>query len=231
MDCPTRMEAPPPAIRVGADPAERARWVRRARFLAWFTIGYNLLESLAGIGFGIADESLALLGFGIDSCIEMTSAIFVLWRLGAELSGHERQAQRERRAGLAVAILLILLGVGTIMGSGWLLWTRQHPESTLAGGIIAAASLSFMFWLWRAKLAAAAALGSQTLHQDAACALGCIALSTTLLIGSVIYAVAPALWWVDAVAALIIAVLIVREGVGGLRASLAGQTAGCGCSH
>lgn len=231
MDCPTRMEAPAPAIRVGADPAERARWVRRARFLAWFTIGYNLLESLAGIGFGIADESLALLGFGIDSCIEMTSAIFVLWRLGAELSGHEHQEQRERRAGLAVAILLILLGVGTIAGSGWLLWTHRHPESTLAGGIIAAASLSFMFWLWRAKLAAAAALGSQTLRQDAACALGCIALSSTLLIGSIVYALAPGLWWVDAVAALVIAVLIAREGLGGLRAILAGRTAGCGCGH
>jgi divalent metal cation (Fe/Co/Zn/Cd) transporter len=225
------MDASVPAIRVEADPAERTRWVRRARFLAWFTIGYNLLEGLAGIGFGVADESLALLGFGIDSFIEMSSAIFVLWRLGAELSGHERQAQRERRAGLAIAILLTLLGVGTILGSGWLLWTHQHPESTLAGSIIATASLSFMFWLWRSKLAAATALGSRTLHQDAACALGCIALSATLLIGSAAYAVAPGLWWVDAVAALVIAVLIAREGLGGLHAIMGGRTAGCGCRH
>jgi divalent metal cation (Fe/Co/Zn/Cd) transporter len=186
---------------------------------------------VVGIGFGIADESLALLGFGIDSFIEMSSAFFVLWRLGAELSGHERKAQRERWAGIAVASLLVLLGVGTILGSVWLLWTRQHPESTLAGGIIAAASLSFMFWLWRAKLAAAAALDSQTLHQDAACALGCIALSATLLIGSIVYVVVPALWWVDAVAALVIAILITREGIGGLKAILAGRSAGCGCGH
>ena len=101
----------------------------------------------------------------------------------------------------------------------------------MAEGIIAAVSLSFMFWLWRAKLAAAAALGSATLRQDAACALGCIALSATLLIGSAVYAVAPHLWWVDAVAALIIAVLIAREGWGGLRAIVAGRTAGCGCGH
>lgn len=214
-----------------AAPADRGQWVRRARLLAWFTIGYNLLEGVVGIGYGIADESLALLGFGIDSFIEMSSAFFVLWRLGAELSGHERQARRERRAGLAIAILLVLLGVGTILGSGWLLWTRQHPGSTLAGGIIAAVSLSFMFWLWRAKLAAAAALGSQTLHQDAACALGCISLSATLLIGSIIYAVAPVLWWVDAVAAIVIALLIVREGIGGLRAVTAGSAGGCGCAH
>ena len=78
------------------------RWVRRARQLAWFTIGYNLVEGVAGIAFGIADESLALLGFGIDSFIEISSAFFVLWRLGAELSGPERKAQRELRAGLAV---------------------------------------------------------------------------------------------------------------------------------
>lgn len=231
MDCPTRMVESASVTRVGIDPTECARWTRRARMLAWFTIAYNLIEGFVGIGFGIADESLALLGFGIDSCIEMSSAIFVLWRLGAELSGHERQAQRERRAGLAVAVLLIMLGVGTIVGSGWLLWTHRHPESTLAGGIIAAASLSFMFWLWRAKRAAAAALGSQTLHQDAACALGCIALSTTLLFGSVVYAMAPTLWWVDAVAALVIAALIAREGLGGLRAISAGRTDGCGCGH
>ena len=230
MDGPTRSEAPIPPAWVGADPASHARWVHRARLLAWFTIGYNLLEGAVGIGFGLVDGSLALLGFGIDSCIEMASALFVLWRLGAELSGQERQAQRERRAGIAVAVLLVLLGVGTIIGSGWLLWTRQHPESTLAGGIIAAVSLSFMFWLWRAKLTAAAVLGSATLRQDAACALGCIALSVTLLIGSVVYTVAPQLWWVDAVAALIIAVLIAREGWGGLRAIWGGATGGCGCS-
>lgn len=231
MDGPTRSEAPIPPARVGADPASHARWVHRARLLAWFTIGYNLIEGVVGIGFGLADESLALLGFGIDSCIEMASALFVLWRLGAELSGQERQAQRERRAGIAVAALLVLLGVGTIIGSGWLLWTRQHPESTLAGGIIAAVSLSFMFWFWRAKLAAAAALGSATLRQDAACALGCIALSVTLFIGSILYTVAPQLWWADAVAAMIIAALIAREGIGGLRAIVAGRADGCGCGH
>lgn len=230
MACPARTAEPAPSVRAGADPVARARWVRRARLLALFTIGYNLLEAFAGIGFGLADESLALLGFGMDSCIEMASALFVLWRLGAEFSGHERQVRRERRAGIAVAVLLILLGAGTILGSGWLLWTRQHPESTLAGGIIAVLSLSFMFWLWRSKLAAAAALGSRTLRQDAACALGCIALSATLLVGSVVYAVAPALWWVDAAAALAIAGLILREGAEALRAILHGGSGGCGCA-
>jgi divalent metal cation (Fe/Co/Zn/Cd) transporter len=229
MNSPTRIEAPTPAIRVGSDPADRVRWVRRARFLAWFTIGYNLLEGAAGIGFGIADGSLALLGFGIDSCVEMASASFVLWRLGADLSGQQRQAQRERRAGMAVAGLLILLGAGTLIGSGWLLWTRQHPESTLIGGIIAAVSLSFMFWLWRSKLAAAHALASHTLRQDAACARGCLTLSFTLLIGSVAYTLAPALWWIDSAAAIVIAALIVREGLDGFRTCLNGGSSGCGC--
>lgn len=201
----------------------------RARWLAWFTIGYNLVEGVIAVAFGVGDESLALFGFGVDSFIEMASAVFVLWRLRAELAGAAVATRRERIASIGVSTLLMLLGVGTLVGSGWQLHLHQHPATTLPGLVIAIVSLSFMFWLWRSKLAVAVKLGSRTLRQDAACSLGCIQLSMTLLAGSLLYAVAPGLWWADSAAAIVIAMLIVREGWMGLRAVFRGQGAGCGC--
>ncbi len=88
MDSPTRREAATPWIRVGLAPDQRMYWVRRARLLAWFTIGYNLVEGIAGITFGIADESLALLGFGVDSFIEMSALPAAVWVDYGQAAGH-----------------------------------------------------------------------------------------------------------------------------------------------
>jgi divalent metal cation (Fe/Co/Zn/Cd) transporter len=207
----------------------RDDWIRRARRLAIFTIGYNLVEGVVSIGFGAEDESLALLGFGSDSFIEMASAFLVLWRLKAEVAGVEHAARRERIAGMAVSALLLLLAAGTIAASIWQLTRHDHPATTLPGTIIAALSLSFMFWLWRAKVAVAAALGSRTLRQDATCSLGCINLSATLLVGSLLYLVLPGWWWADSAAAIAIALFIGREGREGFHAARRGET--CGCGH
>ncbi|MCX8039915.1 MAG: cation transporter [Planctomycetota bacterium] len=201
----------------------QAPW-RRARFLARCTIAYNFLESGAALFFGIEDGSLALLGFGADSAIEIGSAALVLWRLRA---GDARSdAARERRAARLIALLLVLLGALTIAGAGWTLASGRHPESTLPGALIGLLSLLVMAWLWRAKRALAGALGSETLRRDAACARGCFVLSAILLSGSALYAWQPALWWADAVAAIAIALLILREGWEGLR-----HGDGCGCAH
>lgn len=209
--------------------SDHQRLVHRAGWLARFTIGYNLLEGVVSIAFGSGDESLALLGFGVDSFIEVASAVMVLWRLRAEFDRTPLAAGRERTAGLWVSALLILLGVGTIAGSAWQLAHHGHPATTIPGIVIALVSLSFMFWLWRSKRVIAVALDSQTLRQDAACSLGCIQLSVTLLAGSLLYLVAPDLWWADSAAAIVIALLIAREGWHGFQAARRGT--GCGCGH
>jgi divalent metal cation (Fe/Co/Zn/Cd) transporter len=209
----------------------RDHLVRQACRLAKLTIAYNLVEGAVSLACGTGDESLALLGFGVDSFIEVASATLVLWRLRAEASGATVAAARERTAGMWVSALLMLLGVATIGGSVWQLVHHGHPETTRAGAIIALLSLSFMFWLWRRKRALATALQSRTLRQDAACSLGCIQLSVTLLVGSLLYMVAPAFWWADATAAIIIAVLISRDGWLGFRSARRGEGGGCGCAH
>lgn len=214
-----------------ADGSDRQWWLLRARWLAHFTIVYNLIEGLVSVGCGAYDESLALLGFGVDSFVETASAGLVLWRLRAESAGMVSGRSRERASSIGVSVLLVLLGLGTGVGSIWQLVRHVHPDTTVPGMIIAVVSLLFMFWLWRSKCRAAQALDSRTLRQDAQCSLGCIQLSVTLFLGSVLYLAVPALWWVDSAAALVIAGLILREGGLGLLAAWRGTGGGCGCSH
>lgn len=219
------------AVSPGHD-APRAQWLERARFLAYFTVGYNLVEGLVSMSFGWADESFALFGFGADSFIEVGSALVVLWRLkgeGAEGCATQRLA-RERQAALAIGVLFLLLALGTAIGAALQLASLKTPYTTVPGLVVSVVSLGFMFGLWRAKLRAARALDSRTLEGDAACSLACIQLSTVLFTGSLLFLVVPALWWVDGVAALVLAGFIGKEGVQGIRGALKKDfTGGCGC--
>ena len=210
--------------------APRPTWLAYARFLAIFTILYNLVEGLVSMGFGLADESVALFGFGADSFIEVGSALIVLWRL-KETSGCASIAlRREQRATLGIGLLFVLLAAGIALGSSLQLASRRHPDTTLPGLLISLASLAFMFWLWLAKRKAAQALDSRTLAGDAACSLACIQLSGVLFTGSLVFAVVPAFWWADSVAALVLALFIAREGLSGIRAARNPDfSGGCGC--
>jgi divalent metal cation (Fe/Co/Zn/Cd) transporter len=200
-------------------------WRRRALFLAWFTVGYNLVEGGVSIFFGVKDESVSLWGFGLDSLVEVTSAFVVLWRLKGATS-----KERERRAVLAIASLFLILALSIVVGASLQLLHREHPATTLPGILVALLSLSFMGWLWRAKVRVAQALDSASLAGDAACSLACLQLSAVLLAGSALHAWHPALWWVDAVAAIGLAILIAREGAEAWRAARKPDfQGGCGC--
>ncbi len=204
--------------------------VARAVVLSRLTIAYNVVEAVLAVPLGVADESLALLGFGLDSLIEVASAGLVLWRFSVPADARSALEARERKATLGIGLLFCLLALVTVVGALWRLWTRQAPETTLAGIVISTASLSFMVYLWRAKKRVAVALDSSTMASDAACSLACIQLSVVLLAGSLLFAVAPALWWADAMAALGLAALIAREGVEMVRASRKPEfSGGCGC--
>lgn len=194
-------------------------WTRRAERLALFTVSYNLVEGLVSVAFGVRGESVALAGFGVDSFIEVGSALVVLWRLRGTVG-----EDRERRAARSIGVLFLFLATLTALGSTFQLWRRAPPDTTMPGIVISLASLSFMFWLWRAKLEAGRALGSSTVLNDAACSLACIKLSGVLLAGSAIYTLVPAMWWADSAAALVLCALIAREGAEMLR----GED-GCGC--
>lgn len=211
--------------------ASRSRWWAYARVLAIFTVVYNLAEGLVSMGFGWADDSIALFGFGADSFIEVGSALIVLWRIAADdVACAATRLKKERRATLGIGVLFLLLALGTALGATLQLKAGHHPDTTLPGLIVSILSLLFMIWLWRSKRHAARALDSRSLEGDAACSLVCIQLSTVLFLGSLLFAVLPGLWWADALAALILAVLITREGVGTIRAALKPDfSGGCGC--
>lgn len=204
------------------------RWHRRALALAWITVGYNLVEGGVSIAFGVADDSVALWGFGLDSLVEVASALVVLWRLRGDLLA--KATERERHATLTIGGLFLLLAATVAWGSLTQLIQRHHPDTTLPGMVIAALSLSFMVFLWRAKLRVSRELDSAALASDAACSLACIQLSAVLFVGSLLYWARPALGWVDAAAGLGLALLIAREGIQGIRAARRPDfSGGCGC--
>ena len=203
------------------------QWRRRALWLSALTIAYNLVEGVISMAFGWADDSIALFGFGADSFIEVASALLVLWKL----LDHGNLA-RERKATLGIGWLFLALATGMAGGALLQLVARHHPPTTVPGVVISALSLACMVFLWRAKRQAAQALDSATLEADAACSLACIQLSAVLFAGSLLFLLLPGLWWVDAAAALGLALLIGREGLGMVRAARsAAFTGGCGCGH
>ncbi len=209
--------------------APRQTWLRYARALAILTITYNLVEGLVSMGFGWSDDSMALFGFGADSFIEVFSALLILWRLKADGCGDDLIA-RERKVTKAIGWLLLMLAAGTIGGSLLQLKAKGHPTTTLPGVIVSLASLGFMIYLWRAKLAAAKALDSRAVASDASCSLACIQLSAILLVGSLVFFVAPRLWWMDGVAALVLALFIAKEGWEMRKAAKREDfDGGCGC--
>ena len=205
----------------------QTQWRRRALWLSALTIVYNLAEGLVSMAFGWADDSIALFGFGADSFIEVASALLVLWKLL-----DHGDLQRERKATQSIGWLFLALAMGIAAGSALQVAAQRHPPTTVPGLVISVASLSFMAFLWRTKRQTARALDSATLAADAACSLACLQLSGVLFVGSLSFLLAPALRWVDAVAALGLALLIGREGIGMVRAARSAHfTGGCGCGH
>jgi len=217
-----------------AEVAIKKKWMRIAVMLAVFTIVWNLAEGVVSVRFGLEAESLSVISFGVDSMIEVISACFVLWRLWSIQPGESaapKQIRRERIATFGIAVLLIGLAISAVAGAIWSLIEHERPDDTTAGIVISSISLSFMFGLWWAKMNAAIILDSRTLEADAACSFGCITLSVVLFLGSVLFHATEKLWFADAVAAMIIALVIGWDGIGEMRASLRKDFDGCGCSH
>ncbi len=209
---------------------EPFRWQRRAWALAWFTVVYNLAEGAVSIAFGLSEGSVALWGFGADSLIEVASALAVMARLRHGFKAPATEA--ERRAVLAIGWLFVALALVIGLGAALQLAAGRHPPTTLPGLVISSLSLAFMLFLWRAKLRVAMALDSAALRSDAACSRACIQLSAVLFAGSLAFALSPRLWWVDGAAALLLGLLILKEGIEGLRATASpGFDGGCGCGH
>ncbi|GAB3344759.1 cation transporter [Micromonospora halotolerans] len=192
-------------------PERRAALSRRSLWLAYATAGYNLLEGLVALAAGTAASSTALIGFGLDSFVEVSSAAVVIWQFRSRVP-----EERER-------VALRLIGVSFFALAAWV--TVDAARSLLAGGDadaspvgigLAVASLVVMPLLVAAKRHTGRELGSATVLADSTQTMLCTYLSAVLLAGLVL----NALWgwsWADPIAALVIAGVAVKEGVAAWR--------------
>ena len=143
---------------------------RRANLLAVFTIFYNLLEGAVAVWFGAADETLALFGFGVDSFIEVISAIGV-WHMLRRIRANagETRDEFEQRALRITGAAFYLLSAGLVLTAAVNLYQGHKPEATLSGVVISCISISFMWYLIRGKTKVGGALNSAAILADAAC--------------------------------------------------------------
>ncbi len=184
--------------------------------LELFTIGYNAIEGFVAIGAGYLAGSIALVGFGLDSLIEITAGAALLWRLKKEARlGHaitdDDHSKIERRASYVVGLTFFALALYILFESGWKLLTGAEAQESTLGIIVAALSLAVMPFLAISKQRVAKALGSRSLASDAMETWVCTYLSLVLLIGLGFNAAFG--WsWADPLAALAMLPLIIKEG-------------------
>jgi divalent metal cation (Fe/Co/Zn/Cd) transporter len=187
-------------------------------------MAYNVIEAVVALWSGTRAESVALLGFGLDSIVECAAAGVVLWRLGVEARGADREhiEATEHRVRRFVGATFIALAVYVVAQAAWTLINRDAPEESPIGIILAAASLVIMPLVSWAKIVAAKRIGSRALLAEAKETLACSYLSFTLLLGLSANARAG-WWWADPAAALLMVPWLLKEGVEGLRGEDSGD--------
>jgi divalent metal cation (Fe/Co/Zn/Cd) transporter len=194
--------------------------VRRGQWLTWTTLGYNSLEGFLSVGAGLFAGSVALIGFGVDSFIEVTASLAAIWRLHVDAEP-ARRAFAERRALSVIGMCFLALAAYVAVDAARSLLNRAAPDESPVGIAIAAVSLVVMPLLARAKRKVATALGSRAIRAEARQTDICMYLSAILLVGLTLNALF-AWWWADPLAALGMVPFIVWEG----REALRGR-AGC----
>ena len=223
----------------GDDPALALSWdgmdavsltrpdlVRRGQRLEHFTVAYNCLEGLVSVISGLIAGSVSLVGFGLDSAIEVASGAALLWRLHHDLDPSRRE-QVERITLRIVGWCFIALSAYIAYESASTLIRHEAPERSIPGIVIAAMSVVVMPLLARAKRRVAVGIGSRAMHADSRQTDFCTYLSAILLGGLLLNAV-TGWWWADPVAGLVMVPIIAKEGANGLRGKACCQD--CGCS-
>lgn len=184
----------------------RERLHRRVRFIVAFTIAYNVIEAVVAITAGVLASSAALIGFGLDSVVEVLSAVAVAWQFTRK--DPERWEKATVRAiGLAFFALAAYVSIDAIVS----LISQEGPEHSPLGIGITALSLLVMPLLAWFETRTGRELGSKSVLADARQLLLCVYLSGAVFVGLILNSLFG-WWWADSVAALIVATLAVREG-------------------
>jgi len=202
----------------------RAAAVVRGRRVEYFTIAWNTLEGLVAVAAGAIAGSISLVGFGVDSFIEVTSGVVLLWRMSVDEDLHRRE-RNEKRALRIVGVCFLGLAAYITSESVRDLLSKRPPEQSVPGIVLACASLIVMPLLSKAKRKVGYELGSAAMHADAKQTEFCTCLSAILLLGLLLN-VFFAWWWADPVAALIMVPVIAKEGIDGLRGKSCDECSG-----
>ena len=193
----------------------RGDLVRRGLRLNYITLAYNVIEAVVSLIAGWMAGSVALLGFGIDSVIEVTASGAAQWRLRVDLDP-QRRIRVERFTVRIIGWAFLALATYVLLDAAKTLWLRERPESSTVGIVLLALSAVVMPLLARGKRAVARGLSSKALEADAAQTSLCAYLSVIALAGVALNA-ALGWWWADSVAALAMVPIIAKEGVAGVR--------------
>ncbi|MFC7842764.1 cation transporter [Streptomyces sp. NPDC057382] len=227
------------SISLGPTPTRRSQLARRIRLLVAATIAYNVVEAIVAIAAGTIASSTALVGFGLDSVIEVSSAAAVAWQFAAR--DHAVREAREKTALRIIALSFFTLAAYVTVDSVRALTGTGEAEHSTPGIVLAALSLAIMPFLSAAQRRAGRELGSASAVADSKQTLLCTYLSAVLLVGLLANSLFG--WsWADPIAALVIAAVAVKEGreawrgdnccavpIGGMTDKAASQN-GCGCA-
>ena len=189
--------------------------IRRGKFLEYLTIAYNSLEGVIAVGAGLIAGSVALVGFGFDSAIEVFASLLLVWRLHAG-------EKAEKRALQLVGVSFMILATYVTFDAAKSLLRREAPDESFVGIALAALSVVVMPLLVRAKRRVATIINSRAMHAEATQTQLCMVLSAILLAGLGLNALLG-WWWADPVAALVMVPIIANEG----REALRGEECTC----
>lgn len=227
-------------ISLGPTPTRRTQLARRIRLLVAATITYNVIEAIVAITAGTLASSTALIGFGLDSVVEVSSAAAVAWQFSA--ADHAVREAREKTALRIIALSFFALATYVTVDSVRALTGSGEAQHSTPGIVLAALSLAIMPFLSAAQRRAGRELGSASAVADSKQTLLCTYLSGVLLVGLLANSLFG--WsWADPIAALVIAAVAVKEGreawrgdnccaipVGGVAETTGQEQDGCGCA-
>lgn len=205
-----------PLMDVSPLTGDRGRHVRRAKALSWLSIAWMAIEATVGVTAAVTAGSVALLGFGMDSLIELASAATILWRFTTTRT-HDENA--ERRAQQLIAGCFAALALYLTFDAITRLANSDQPHTTWAGVAVCAAAIVLMPLLARAKNDIATRVGSAATASDAAQSTLCALIAAGALI-SILANAALSWWWLDPIIGLAIAAIAIKEA----RQAWAGKT-------
>jgi divalent metal cation (Fe/Co/Zn/Cd) transporter len=201
--------------------------INRARFLALFTILYNMLEGIVSVYFGVKDETLSLFGFGADSFVEVISGLGILHMTIRMETGIADMDRLESLALKITGAAFHILAVGLLVTAGLNIYFGKGPETTFWGILISLVSIVIMFFLMRMKIETGVQLNSSAIVQDAYCTRMCLYLSIVLLLASAGFEL-TGIGYIDSIGALVIAYFSFKEGKESFEKA-AGHVCPCGC--